>query len=48
MSLRDGVLVVEGWCIPSETKKIEFFVTDRSGKPMNTDRRIRAHGLMQG
>ena len=34
MSLRDGVLVVEGWCIPSETKKIEFSVTDRSGKPM--------------
>ena len=34
MSLRDGVLMLEGWCIPSKTDKIEYSVTDRQGNPM--------------
>lgn len=34
MSLRDGTLVIEGWCIPSRTKKIEYSVTDTKGRPM--------------
>ena len=34
MSLRDGVLMLEGWCIPSKTDKIEYSVVDRQGNPM--------------
>ncbi|MDO4960303.1 MAG: glycosyltransferase family 2 protein [Eubacteriales bacterium] len=34
MSLRDGVLMLEGWCIPSKTDKIEYSVVDKSGTPM--------------
>ncbi len=34
MSLRDGTLVIEGWCIPSRTEKIEYSVTDIKGRPM--------------
>ena len=34
MSLRDGVLMLEGWCIPSKTDKIEYSVIDAKGKPM--------------
>ena len=34
MSLRDGVLVLEGWCIPSKTDKIEYSVVDAKGQPM--------------
>ncbi len=33
MNLRDGVLVVEGWCIPSVSDKIEYSVTDLKGQP---------------
>lgn len=34
MSLRDGVLMLEGWCIPHKTKKIEYSVVDTKGRPM--------------
>ena len=34
MSLRDGVLMLEGWCIPSKGEKIEYSVVDKSGRPM--------------
>ena len=34
MSLRDGVLMLEGWCIPSKGKKIEYSVVDRTGKKL--------------
>ena len=34
MNLRDGVLVLEGWCIPSKTDKIEYSVVDAKGQPM--------------
>jgi len=34
MSLRDGVLVIEGWCIPSKSDKIIYSVTDTKGNPM--------------
>ena len=34
MSLRDGVLMIEGWCIPSKGEKIEYSVVDRSGKTL--------------
>ena len=34
MSLRDGVLMLEGWCIPYRTEKIEYSVVDTKGRPM--------------
>ena len=34
MSLRDGALMLEGWCIPHKTKKIEYSVVDTKGRPM--------------
>ena len=34
MSLRDGVLMIEGWCIPSKGDKIEYSVTDRAGNKL--------------
>ena len=34
MSLRDGVLMLEGWCIPSKTDKIEYSVIDAKGRPL--------------
>ena len=34
MSLRDGVLMLEGWCIPYRTGKIEYSVVDKNGRPM--------------
>ena len=34
MSLRDGVLMLEGWCIPSKTEKIEYSVVDRNGSEL--------------
>ncbi|MDO5141091.1 MAG: glycosyltransferase family 2 protein [Eubacteriales bacterium] len=34
MSLRNGVLMLEGWCIPSKTEKIEYSVVDRNGSEL--------------
>ena len=34
MSLRDGTLVIEGWCIPSRTEKIEYSVVSVNGDEM--------------
>lgn len=34
MSLRDGVLVIEGWCIPSLSDKIEYSVVGTDLRPM--------------
>lgn len=34
MSLRDGVLMLEGWCIPSRSDKIEYSLVDRAGNKL--------------
>ena len=34
MSLRDGVLMLEGWAIPSQSERVIYEVTDRQGRPM--------------
>lgn len=34
MSLRDGVLMLEGWCIPSKGKTIEYSVVDKAGRKL--------------
>ena len=34
MSLRDGVLMLEGWAMPANTEQVLYEVTDHAGRPM--------------